>query len=209
MKTTIKAKAILIAAVMFTALSANAADVLAPTPAVGETYDYHKVDLFTGIESQQWSLTFQGMKDGNYVFSGSSGANKYSVTKNKNLNNFEVDKKTGATNEAQILKWPLTVGDAYSYQFNDRTVKVNVEALEKVETPAGVFDTYRIKLNGTWHDKDYYSGPWYEIYWYAPSVGNFVKIEYSSADQLGRHLHWTKTELVKHATPAALATPAN
>ncbi|WP_159877715.1 hypothetical protein [Aquitalea denitrificans] len=211
MKTTIKAKAILLAALMLTTYSASAADVTAPTPVVGETYDYHKVDLFTGIEAQQWTLTFQGMKNGNYVFSGVNGTNKYSVYKNKNLNNFEVDKKTGETNEAQVLKWPLTIGDSYSYQFKNRIVKVNVEGLEKVETPAGIFDAYHIKLNGMWHDNEGYSGPWYEIYWYAPSVGNFVKIEYSAADMLGRHLQWTKTELVKYSRrlPSTEPTPAN
>lgn len=208
-KTAIKAKVLLLATAMFAAFSAHAGDVMPPTLTPGASFEFHRVDGFTGAENQHWTLTFQGMKNGNYAYSGVNREGKYTVYRSKNLNNFAVDKRTGEVSEAQILRWPLTVGNSYSYQYQGNTIKVNVTDFEKVETPAGVFDAYRIKLNGTWHDEDNYSGPWYEIYWYAPSVGFFVKIEYSSADMLGRHLQWRKTELIKYTIPSVQASPAN
>ncbi|WP_089083247.1 hypothetical protein [Aquitalea magnusonii] len=210
MKTTIKAKAILIAVAMFTVLSANAADVMPPVLTPGSTYEFQRVDGFTGIEKQHWTLTFKGMKNGKYAYDGINNEGNYKFFQNKDLNSFAVNKKTGDITEYQIFKWPLTVGEEHVYQDRIGPVTVSVQATEKVETKAGVFDTYRIKRNGSWYsDETNRRGPWQEVCWYAPSIGSFVKIESSYADLLGRRYNWVKTELIKYTTPDTQPFPAN
>lgn len=210
MKTTIKAKALLIAAAMLTVFSASAADVMPPIVAPGSTFEFQRVDGFTGVEKLHWTLTFKGMVDGKYAYDGVNNEGHYKFFKTKDLNSFDVNKKSGEITEYQIMKWPLIVGEDHVYHDHISPVTVSVEATEKVETKAGIFDTYRIKLNGEWHnDEINRRGPWQEVYWYAPSIGSFVKIEYSNADLLGKRHDWVKTELIKYTAPSAQATPAN
>lgn len=97
------------------------------------------------------------------------------------------------------FKFPLVVGDSWKSSFvgegNNSKSKTDLEfkvvAREKVNTPAGEFDTFRIESNG-WINGVSWSGTirMSDVRWYAPSVGRVVRSEYK--DFRGGQL-WTNT----------------
>ena len=94
---------------------------------------------------------------------------------------------------------PLVVGDGWKSSFvgegNNAKSKTDLEfkvvAREKVKTPAGEFDTFKIESGG-WINGVSWSGSirMSEVRWYAPSIGRVVKSEYK--DFRGGQL-WTHT----------------
>lgn len=97
------------------------------------------------------------------------------------------------------VKFPLTVGDSWksSYLSEGATAKskgeidFKVVAREKVKTPAGEFDAFRIESGG-WINGVSWSGAirMAQVQWFAPAVGRVVKSEYK--DYRGSQL-WTDT----------------
>ena len=87
----------------------------------------------------------------------------------------------------QILSFPLTVGKKWS-QSGDKQVLSNgkhgsynlrgeVQAFEKVTTPAGTFDAYKVVLtiDATSNDEDANVGHTTDTEWYAPALKRYVK----------------------------------
>jgi hypothetical protein len=97
------------------------------------------------------------------------------------------------------IKLPLTVGDSWksSYMAEGATSKskgdleFKVTAREKVNTPAGEFDTFKIESGG-WINGVSWSGAVRvaQVQWFAPAIGRMVKSEYK--DFRGGQL-WTDT----------------
>jgi hypothetical protein len=97
------------------------------------------------------------------------------------------------------VRFPLTVGDAWrsNYLSESATAKskgdleFKVVAREKVKTPAGEFDAFRIESGG-WVTGVSWSGSVRvaQVQWFAPAVGRVVKSEYK--DYRGGQL-WTDT----------------
>ena len=86
------------------------------------------------------------------------------------------------------FKFPLAVGDGWKSSFvgeaaNNSKSKTDLEfkvvAREKVNTPAGEFDTFRIESDG-WINGVSWSGAirMSDVRWYAPSIGRVVRSEY-------------------------------
>lgn len=88
----------------------------------------------------------------------------------------------------QGLKFPLTVGDAWTSKYvgtsaNQSQAKgdfdFKVAAMEKLQTPAGEFETFRIESKGwvtgiTWQGSVQVK----QTFWYAPSISRYVKTEF-------------------------------
>jgi hypothetical protein len=107
------------------------------------------------------------------------------------------------------VKFPLTVGESWksSYLSESATAKskgdidFKVVAREKVKTPAGEFDAFRIESGG-WVTGVSWSGSVRiaQVQWFAPAVGRVIKSEYK--DYRGSQL-WTDTASeLKSFTPA-------
>ena len=107
------------------------------------------------------------------------------------------------------IKFPLTVGESWksSYMAEGASSKskgdleVRVVAREKVKTPAGEFDAFKIESAG-WITGVSWSGSirMAQQQWFAPAIGRFVKSEYK--DFRGGQL-WTDTVTeLKSFTPA-------
>lgn len=85
------------------------------------------------------------------------------------------------------FKFPLVVGDGWKSSFvaegaNNRSktdLDFKVAAREKVKTPAGEFDAFKIESEG-WINGITWSGAirMTEVRWYAPSIGRVVRVEY-------------------------------
>ncbi|MBI3924737.1 MAG: hypothetical protein HY319_04290 [Armatimonadetes bacterium] len=83
---------------------------------------------------------------------------------------------THPSGEIKIDEFPLKVGDKFSYRYDLDTKQWNegsqvVEGLERVQTAAGEFDTFRIR--GQWSDPE---GSYSCVRWFDPGVGA-VKFE--------------------------------
>lgn len=107
------------------------------------------------------------------------------------------------------VKFPLTVGESWKsgYLAEGATSKskgdleVKVVAREKVKTPAGEFDAFKIESAG-WITGVSWSGSFRvaQVQWFAPAIGRFVQSEYK--DYRGGQL-WTDTvSELKSFTPA-------
>ena len=100
----------------------------------------------------------------------------------------------------QLIKQPMAVGDSWksvyeSVGLNQARSKgdfdAKVVATEKVTTPAGTFDTFRIESGG-WVTGISWTGSVRvaQVQWYAPSIGRLVRTEFK--DYRGGNL-WTNT----------------
>lgn len=85
------------------------------------------------------------------------------------------------------FKFPLVVGDAWKSSFVGESatgkaradLDFKVVAREKVKTPAGEFDAFKIESEG-WINGITWTGAirMTEVRWYAPAIGRVVKSEY-------------------------------
>lgn len=108
--------------------------------------------------------------------------------------------------------FPLYVGKTWTRKWQwklnrwtyDDTVTATVEARETITTPAGTFDTYRIRLVRAYHGtKTAYSpetGTLTDTFWYSPQAKQFVKRIYDA----GKWAYITR-ELVSYS----VSDPAN
>jgi hypothetical protein len=89
---------------------------------------------------------------------------------------------------SQVLKFPLKVGDTWDQQYgvlvsNGARSRVDlgakVVAHEKVSTPAGDFDAFKVETSG-WVNGVSWTGSFKVVStaWYAPAVNRIVRTEY-------------------------------
>jgi hypothetical protein len=107
------------------------------------------------------------------------------------------------------LKFPLVVGDAWKSSFVGESatgkaktdLNFKVVAREKVKTPGGEFDAFKIESEG-WINGITWTGSirMAEVRWYAPAIGRVVRSEYKDF-RGGRPWTDNVTEL-KSFTPA-------
>ena len=104
------------------------------------------------------------------------------------------------------IQYPLFVGKKYklempavnggsSYQYT-----VMVDAFEKVTTPAGQFDVYKLTFEGYWNRLDgiqSYNGSTTRVSWVAPNVKRIVRTEYQDRTNRNRLFNQWVEELVK------------
>ncbi|MGD9945184.1 MAG: hypothetical protein AB7L76_24420 [Burkholderiaceae bacterium] len=99
-----------------------------------------------------------------------------------------------SSGEVRALAFPLTLDKEWRYEYsvapNDRdavtlySYLANVAGLDSVETPAGRFDTVRVIHQGEWRrsvlekgEPVMRSGRVTQVYWYAPAVNSWVRLE--------------------------------
>ncbi|MFT4434177.1 hypothetical protein ACMX25_12390 [Caballeronia sp. 15715] len=114
------------------------------------------------------------------------------------------------------LKFPMAVGQSWSTTYVVRsgawTAKCDrtssVVAAERIKTPAGEFDAFRIEQRVAWAGMgaSQGSGLTLERDWYAPAVGRIVKVEYEDKPLKGP-VTATTAQLVEYS-PAAAALPS-
>ena len=96
---------------------------------------------------------------------------------------------------SQVLAFPLDVGKEWENSYDGTTsagarlrIKMNskISAKEKVVTPAGEFEAYRIDSRGFLNGVSF-PGGWgiLQKVWYAPSIDRVVRIEFKEQRTLG------------------------
>lgn len=77
--------------------------------------------------------------------------------------------------ERGYLKFPLTVGSSWSHRYSNRAgrwrdLNLNVAAWEKVQTPKGKFDAFKIEADLEGRDSS-------RVYYYSPKVKAIVLLK--------------------------------
>ena len=108
--------------------------------------------------------------------------------------------------EYSYLKFPLVKGGEWSttsFGFNSLSAIVyrvdwtcKVEDEERVSTPAGQFDTFRVQCTGFWHDRTW-MGNEDQTLWYAPAARWIIKNRYLQRTSSMRIWHQWESTLVK------------
>ena len=189
-----------IAAASFSSLAQTAE---APTFDVGDkwTFSYENQD------TRAYTYTNQAVKsaDGSaWLYSTTSNPKdphaqslqRYDYARAISVESFDLNPAGGATPgdkfadfsaEESRLQFPLFVGKKYSYQkmgdISNFQYDVEVKAMEKVTTPAGEFDAFRIEFDGHWHmikGINNLQGPARCTSFYAPAVKQEIKRECTS-----------------------------
>lgn len=171
---------------------AQADGALKPQPKVGEVAVF-AIDIRSDRKRYDETVTTKAI-DGDvvrYVHArgegGEPGETEALMTRDLDL---LVSGSTGTRFEPAIVqaKWPLTVGASWKTSYeaispnqtrSRAEIDYKVAAIEKIDTPAGPFDTFRIESGGwingvTWQGSIRIA----QVQWYAPSVGRFVRQEY-------------------------------
>lgn len=92
------------------------------------------------------------------------------------------------------VDWPSVNGSS-AFQFD-----VTVESFEKVTTPAGEFDAYKLKFVGRWQrviGTERYIGSARRVSWVAPAVKRIVRTEYQDRNIYNNLANRSVEELVK------------
>jgi hypothetical protein len=172
--------------------SAQADGALKPQPKVGEVAVF-AIDIRSDRKRYDETVTTKAIEGDvvRYLHArgegGQPGETEALMTRDLDL---LVSGSTGTRFEPAIVqaKWPLTVGESWKTSYeatspNQSRSRVEVDykvaAVEKIDTPAGPFDTFRIESGGwingvTWQGSIRFA----QVQWYAPSVGRYVRQEY-------------------------------
>lgn len=99
----------------------------------------------------------------------------------------ERDTQTHSNTDLRLLSFPLSVGKTWTFKTDwknkvanssgNESADVKVAAFEKVRTPAGEFDAFRIESVGFWENNRGRRGRLARTLWFAPSVRTVVKYE--------------------------------
>jgi hypothetical protein len=95
----------------------------------------------------------------------------------------------GKSDERPTLKFPLSLGQKWTYEYvtrptgnrfkHRRSVEVNVVGIEQVTTPAGIFNVYRLIMNESWWARNgkiaFRAQSSTTTYFYSPETRSIVK----------------------------------
>jgi hypothetical protein len=185
----------------------------APAYTVGEQWTFDMKNELEPSKNATFTQTVTRIGDGRVELDGGA------ATLDANGNYVMNASSTFIPNDCK-LHFPMHVGDTWSSSFtykngtiettNQRDAKV--VSVERVDTAAGSFDTFRVEQVGSWRPTDggKAHGSVEETDWYAPSVGRIVKMDYANRPAKGAQttLHIELTAF-KSATVASAPRPAS
>ncbi len=185
-------KKLLIAAALFTSFCALAQTPAAQRPEVkvGEVSTYRTADLQDRKETLLvMTVTEVKTDDVQFSWRNTTDNTEGKILYTRDLNP-HASMYSGAqfSPYAQLMSFPMSVGQEWkqnngSKASNGSTTKADitnkVTAWEKVKTPAGEFDAYKIEGKG-WLNGVSWQGSLrvVQVNWYAPAAGRIVRQEY-------------------------------
>ena len=187
--------------------SADVAPLLKP----GDAWTYRTLDRWKDEEIKRETYTVFAVRAFGYVVELTEGGSASAKRRrwSQDLNGLrtpdDVEKDVG------WWKFPLTVGNHWEsvgpWGRAGRTeIARKVAGTERITTPAGTFDTYRIEGSGRWFpsEQNTGSGVISETIWYAPSVKRHVRRDREvreasfSMGSFNRLTSQTREELVEY-----------
>ncbi len=182
----------------------------APAFAVGEEWEFDYRSDLDPAQNARYAQAVSSVSASETAISLSGGRSGFAlIDANTNY------RRSGASEfepSDQRLEFPLFVGKSWtaSYLYRNGSWRseckrqAKVEAVERVETPAGIFEAFRIAEKTLWQSDELYggSGVTRETLWYAPSAKRIVKSELRDSPAKGPMVS-TRLMLLRHTTPAA------
>ncbi|KAB2845447.1 MAG: hypothetical protein F9K47_00145, partial [Burkholderiales bacterium] len=183
-----------------------------PDLLVGDSWTMQRLDLFTKIVTGSWSDRVQAREGSRVTLESTSAIGRSMTTGLLALDpsSWHVDSARILDGRPQPLAFPLSVGKTWEYTYRRKRnddqgttlyrVKAKVVSFEKVETPAGTFDAFKVV-----HQKDYetargsenWTSSAEEIYWYAPAARRWVRHDLIDRSRSGRIADQYREELVR------------
>jgi hypothetical protein len=163
-----------------------------PDVKVGDTWTIRNKDGRTGAAKAPTIITVTAVTPDNMT--ARAGSQTY-LTITRDWNHLETrvgDRVAASSRPAWMLyQFPLQVGKKWDgrWETADETQvsrwngKSHVEKIESITVPAGTFQTFKVRFEGTYNSKsknttDSWTGFRKETMWYAPAVRRAVKTEW-------------------------------
>ncbi|MBI3149429.1 MAG: caspase family protein [Betaproteobacteria bacterium] len=183
-----------------------------PDLRIGDAWTMQRLDLFTKNVVGSWSDRVQARSGSSARIESTSA-----VGRSYSTGLLELDVSSWRIESARVvegkpipLAFPLGVGKTWEYTYRRKrnddagittySVKARVEGLEKIETPAGVFEAFKVvhkKIYETSSGGKNWSSSAEEIYWYAPDARRWVRHDLIDRTSSGRIADQYREELVK------------
>ncbi len=156
-----------------------------PDLKVGDTWRYVETDQRTNVKTRDREVRLVSFADGQWTGTDSGGV--YKILPNLSL--VESSTSRTETGERTDFVFPLKTGTKWSQKYGwtnlvtnakgGAEAEVRVLAYEKIKTPVGEFDSFKVEVKGFWKNTTQgNSGRFTETHWYAPAVRNVVQREY-------------------------------
>ena len=175
---------------------------------IGDRYRYRVLDLFSKVESREFSRTVTDITDTEVIFN--NGNQITDLLGNVHMNNRG---QTYTGNQIFIAeyaigrKWTTTYrGTRRDLEPDVWTIHFKVVAREPVTTPAGTFDAFKVEGHGYVTDR----GNRFQItYWVAPDrVRSFIAYEEMRINPKGKRTRAERTELISFGQRRNRRAPA-
>lgn len=179
-----------------------------PSVKVGDKAKFRFIDLWSNRETSTGESEVVEVTETQVVTRSTNSASPDARTNYANRQLQPCRSMQGGTVQVcgGSLKFPMSLGDKHSF---DKLPWVNgqgylseqceVKAEERVQVPAGTFDTVRIECTGFWTRVFGGSGTGrvVETVWFSPTVGRTIKSEYIAYTTAGKLDVRQRTELVE------------
>jgi hypothetical protein len=158
----------------------------APTPAFNDG-DYWEFRIAT----KNVASSTKYLEDGVYELAYSQEKVKIFTIRGGQKTEFDENEEgllglLGMSRNRANLKFPLSVGQKWNYDYKyqpggstpqNRSVEVNVVAIEQINTPAGIFRAFRLSSEENWLRKGSRSSGFSKsIYFYSPQTKSIVNL---------------------------------
>lgn len=177
----------------------------------GDGWTMQRIDLYTNNVLAGWQESVHSF-DGGLVRLDSTtkvGRSLASGLVNLDLANWSIESARVLEGKQIPLAFPLAVGKNWEYSYRKKRnddlgethykVKAKVESFEKVDTPAGSFDAFKVvhqKYYETSKEGNRWSSSSQEIFWYAPAARRWVRHDLIDRDSRGRIVDKTREEII-------------
>jgi hypothetical protein len=190
----------------FGALSQTPADppsASAPVLLVGNFWTGRVIDMWNDKELRKTTRSVVKVEADGYNFESTRTDSNRVARWSTNLNLSDKRSRQGVASLDKWIDFPLVVGkkwDTVTYDsssdggtYKDER-KIEVLAFEKVKTPAGEFDAFKISRSGWWTGVTFTgSGRNEQLLWYAPAARYIVKSETKNIYQNGS-INWQERQ---------------
>ncbi len=155
-----------------------------PDLKAGDIWRYLETDQRTNVKTRDIEKRLVSFANGRWT--GTENGGTYQITPNLSLIESSNSKTTNG--ERNDFVFPLKPGTKWAQKYSWSNLisgntggfeaEARVLSSEKIKTPAGEFDTFKVEIKGFWNNATGQNGRSSEILWYAPAVRNIVQREY-------------------------------
>jgi hypothetical protein len=165
-----------------------------PDLKAGDIWRYVETDQRTNVKTRDVERRLVSFANGRWA--GTENGGSYNALPNLSLiDNPNVRTTSG---ERTDFVFPLKTGAQWPVKYSWSNLisgntggfdgQAQVLSYEKITTPAGEFDAFKVEIKGFWTNANSQSGRSTETLWYSPAVRNYVQRDYSDGFSMARYV---------------------